>query len=82
MTITERDAPSMGDEAVAQVLEFELPDGPTVVRDVLAMRIGDVVVLTEGPDVAEGDPELARQRERFEDLTGQAVDGAAGVLAD
>jgi hypothetical protein len=51
-------------------------------RDVLAVRIGDVVVLTEGPDVAQGDPELDRQRKRFEDLTGQAVEKAPGALAD
>jgi hypothetical protein len=82
VTITEREAPQLGDEAIAQVIEFDMPEGPNVLRDVLVVRIGDALVLTEGPDVAEGDPALDRQRERFEDLTGQAVDKAARVLSD
>jgi len=49
---------------------------------VLLVRIGDALVLTEGPDVAEGDPELDRQRRRFSDLTGQAVDKASRILSD
>jgi hypothetical protein len=49
---------------------------------VLVVRIGDALVLTEGPDVAVGDPELDRQGQRFKELTGQAVDKAAGVLTD
>jgi hypothetical protein len=64
------------------VIEFDLPEGPTIMRDVLTVRIGDALVLTDGPDVAEGDPELDRQRERFDDLTSQAVDKATRILSD
>jgi hypothetical protein len=32
--------------------------------------------------VAEGDPELDRQREHFDDLTGQAVDKTTRILSD
>lgn len=82
VTISEREAPPLGDEGVAHVLEFDLPEGPTVLRDVRTVRIGDVLVLTDGPDVAEGDPELDRQRERFDDLTSRAVDKAMRTLSD
>ena len=82
VTITERNAPPLGDEAIAHVIEFDLPEGPTILRDLLAVRIGDALVLTDGPDLAEGDPELDRQRKRFEDLTGQAVDKATRILSD
>jgi hypothetical protein len=82
VTITEREAPPLGEEAIAHVIEFDLPEGPTIMRDVLTVRIGDALVLTDGPDVAEGDPELDRQRERFDDLTSQAVDKATRILSD
>lgn len=82
VTISEREAPPLGDEAIAQVIDFDMPEGPNVLRDVLVVRIGDALVLTAGPDVAEGDPELERQRERFEDLTGEAVDKATRVLSE
>ena len=82
VTITEGNAPALGDEAIAQVIEFDPPDGPTILRDVLVVRIGDALVLTDGPDLVEGDPELDRQRKRFEDLTGQAVEKATGILSD
>ena len=81
VTITERDAPPLGDEAVAHVLEIDLPEGPTILRDLVTVRIGDALVLTDGPDMAEGDPELGRQRERFDDLTRQAVDKADRTLS-
>jgi hypothetical protein len=82
VTITERDAPALGDEAIAHVVEFDLPEGPTILRDLLTVRIGDALVLTDGPDVAEGDPELDRQRRRFDDLTGRAVDKATRILSN
>lgn len=82
VTITEAAAPALGDEAIAQVIVSDQREGPTLLRNVVAVRIGDALVLTEGPDVAVGDPELDRQRERFGDLTGQAVDKAAEVLSD
>ena len=81
VTITERDAPPLGDEAIAHVLEFDLPEGPTILRDVVTVRIGDALVLTDGPDMAQGEPELGRQRERFDGLTGQAVDKATRILS-
>jgi hypothetical protein len=82
VTITEAAAPALGDESIAQVMVFDLGEGPTLLRDVLAVQIGDALVLTEGPDVAVGDPELDRQSERFRGLTAQAVDKAARVLSD
>ena len=81
VTVDEAAAPALGDEAIAQVIVFDPRDGPTLLRDVIAVRIGDALVLTEGPDVAVGDPELDPHRERFRDLTGQAVDKAARVLS-
>ena len=75
-------ATPLGDEGVAHVLELDPPEGPTILRDIRTVRIGDALVLTDGPDVAEGDPELDRQRERFDDLTSQAVDKAMRTLSD
>jgi hypothetical protein len=82
VTITDRDAPPLGEEAVAQVIEVDLPEGPTILRDVVTVRIGDALVLTDGLNVAEGDPKLDRQRERFDDLAGRAVDKASRILSD
>ena len=77
-----REAPQLGDEAVGVLIEFDQEEGPTILRDVVIVRIGDVLVLTEGADIAEGDPQADRQQERFEELTRQAVDKATRILAD
>ncbi len=83
VTVTEAAAPAMGEEALAQVIVFDRgEEEPTMLRDVLAVRIGNSLVLTEGPDVAMGDPELDRRHGVFGDLTRQAVDKAARVLSD
>jgi hypothetical protein len=82
VTVTERDAPPLGDEAIAHVVEFDPPEGPAILRDVLIVRLGDVLVLTEGVDRVEDDPQADRQQDRFHDLTGQAVDKATRILAD
>ncbi len=77
-----RDAPQLGDEAMRMVVEFDQDDGPTILRDVVVVRIGDVLVLTEGADLAEDDPRADRQQERFDELTRQAVDKATRFLSD
>ncbi|WP_409330782.1 hypothetical protein [Trujillonella humicola] len=74
------DAPALGDEAVALVHEIRLPEGTIVLRDVVVVRIGDALVLTEGPDVAADDPALGDVRQQFAELTAQAVDKAAQEL--
>ena len=75
------EASPLGHEAAAVVHEIEMPDGTTVLRDVVVVRIGDALVLTEGPDVAEDDPALEDARQQFRDLTAHAVDKAARTLA-
>ena len=77
-----RDAPQLGDEAVGVVIEADPAEGPTILRDTLIVRIGDVLVLTEGVDRVEDDPQADRQQERFDELTGQAVDKAIRILSD
>jgi hypothetical protein len=77
----ERNAPPLGDEAVALVQRFELSPDLTVLRDVVVVRIGDALVLVDGPDLAEGDSTAASAREQFEELTAQAVEKANLVLA-
>jgi hypothetical protein len=62
-------------------MEFDPPEGPTILRDTVVVRIGDALVLTEGPDRVEDDPEAGRQRERFDELTRQAVDKAIQTLS-
>lgn len=82
VTITEGDAPPLGDEAIAQVVAFDLPEGPTILRDVSIVRTGDVLVLTEDVDRVEDEPQAGRQQDRFHDLTGRAVAKAARILSD
>jgi hypothetical protein len=82
VTITERDAPLLGDEAIAHLIEFDRPEAPTILRDVLIVRIGDVLLLTEGVDRVEDDPQAERQQDQFHDLTHQAVDKATRILSD
>ena len=77
-----RDVPQLGDEAVCVVIEFDQDEGPTILRDLVIVRIGDVLVLTEGVDRVEDDPQADRQQERFDELTAQAVDKATRILSD
>ncbi|MGK5110836.1 MULTISPECIES: hypothetical protein [unclassified Geodermatophilus] len=77
-----REAPQLGDEAVGVVMEADHDDGPTILRDTMIVRIGDVLVLAEGVDRSEDDPEADRQQERFDELTRQAVDKATSILSD
>ena len=51
-------------------------------RDLEIVRIGDVLVLTEGVDRVEDDPQADGQQERFDELTAQAVDKATRILSD
>jgi hypothetical protein len=81
VSLLPRDAPRLGDEAVGVVIEADQADGPTILRDSTVVRIGDVLVLTEGLDRVEDDPEAERQQQRFEVLTEQAVEKAASVLS-
>jgi len=74
------DAPSLGDEAVALVHEAALPDGTTVLRDIVGVRIGAALILTEGPDVAADSPELGAARQQLRELTARAVEEAAAAL--
>jgi hypothetical protein len=76
----QQDAPRLGDEAVAMLMEYDPSEGPTILRDTTAVRIGDALVLTEGPDLTEDDPEASRQRQRFIDVTRQAVEKATRTL--
>jgi hypothetical protein len=82
VTITKRNAPLLGDEAIAHLIEFDRPEAPTILRDVLIVRIGDVLVLTEGVDRVEDDPQADRQQDYLHDLTDQAVDKAIRILSD
>lgn len=82
VTLLPRDAPHVGDEAVGMVIRFDRDEGPTVLRDVVILRVGDVLVLTEGIDRVEDDPQTDRQQERFDELTEQAVDKVIRVLSD
>ena len=69
--------------AECRSFEHRLEAGRTAtvtITEQAAPPLGDVVVLTEGPDLAEGDPELDRQRERFDDLTARAVEKATRTL--
>ncbi|MGY1743061.1 MULTISPECIES: hypothetical protein [unclassified Blastococcus] len=77
----ERDVPPLGDEAVALVQSFELSPELTVLRDVVVVRIGDALVLVDGPDVAEGDETADSQRQQFDELAAQAVEKAARALS-
>ena len=80
--ILPRDAPMLGDESVGVLIEADPDEGPTILRDVMLVRVGDVLVLTEGVDRVEDDPQADAQQERFEELTRQAVDKVNRSLSD
>ena len=73
VTFTEGPAPDLGDEAVGQASRFDFEDRPDSTVDLIAVRIGDVIVFTNG-ERYDGSPRASLDTARLEDLTRQAVD--------
>ncbi len=79
VTVSERRAPRLGDESVAFAVRADPTDGPTVDYEVVVVRLGDALVLTETSRV-EGEPKLSMEPARFEALTRQAFQKAQAKL--
>lgn len=80
ISVVQRNAPPLGDQAVALELRADAAEGPTVSSDVVLVRLGSVLVLTEGQRV-DGDPDVSLDQERLDELTGRAVEKAEETLA-
>lgn len=74
-----RQPPRLGDEAVAVVVQTDPADGPITYADVVVVRHGKVLILTEGHRV-DGDPRISLERSQLEALTRQAFDKVQGKL--
>jgi hypothetical protein len=79
LTFDERPAPELGEQAVAQVLRFDFQDTPDQFVDLIAVRLGDVVVLTNG-ERFEGNPDSSLDTDRLDELTRRAVEKVEGSL--
>ncbi len=73
VTFTERPAPDVGGEAVSQALRFDFGDGPDSTVDLIAVRLGDVIVFTNG-ERHDGEPQASLDPSLLQDLTRMAVE--------
>lgn len=55
VSVAEREAPPLGDESAALVITTDPEEGPGLTLDVMAVRLGSYIVLTDSA-VVEGDP--------------------------
>ena len=79
VAVVQRDAPPLGDEAVALEHQVAPDEGPSLVLDVIVVRVGSALVLTDGERV-DGDPVRSLDQRRFDELTGLAVEKARSTL--
>lgn len=73
VTAREQVAPDLGDGAVANALSFDFADGPDSVVDLIAVRLDDVIVFSNG-ERFEDEPDASLDRARLLELTRRAVD--------
>jgi hypothetical protein len=75
----QRDAPRLGDEAIALEHRVDPDEGPSLVLDLVVVRLGSALVLVDGERV-DGEPDRSLDRQRLDELTGRAVDKARTAL--
>lgn len=63
----------MGDEAVGQSARFDFADRPDATVDLMAVRLGNVIVLTNG-ERYDAEPQASLDTARLEELGRKAVD--------
>lgn len=73
VTFTGRPVPDLGDEAVAQEVHFDFAEGVDATVDVIAVRLDDVIVFTNGERFS-GQREASLEPAELADLTRQAVE--------
>ena len=78
-TFTQRPAPQLGDEAVALTLQLEPEEGPNLFADLVAVRVGNAIVFTNGERYEAG-PEDSLAPSRLDQLTQRAVEKAERTL--
>lgn len=79
INVSERQAPQLGDEAVAVVVQTDPADGPTAYLDAIVVRRGKALILTEAQRV-DGEPQVSLEQSRLDALTRQAFDKAQEKL--
>jgi hypothetical protein len=78
-TFTDRAAPQLGDEAVALTVELQPEDGPDLFLDMVAVRVGEAIVFTNG-ERYEDEPEAGLDPSQLDELTAEAVAKAEQTL--
>ncbi len=79
VSVAEREAPPAGGRTAALVITTDPEEGPGLTLDVMAVRLGSYIGLTDSA-VVEGEPDAGLERGRFDDLTRQAVEKARREL--
>ena len=78
-TFTLRPAPQLGDEAVALTLELQPEEGPDLLVDMVAVRVGKAIVFTNG-ERYEDEPAASLDPSRLAELTEKAVEKVKQTL--
>ena len=73
VTFTDRPVPQLGDETVAQSARFDFAGRPDSTVDLIAIRLGNVIVTTSG-ERYDGSPAISLDTARLEALTRTSVD--------
>jgi hypothetical protein len=73
VTFTERPVPELGDQTVGQTVRFDFAEGPDATLELLAVRLRNVVVLTNA-ERSEAAPDRGLDSAEFLALTREAVD--------
>ena len=79
LRVSGRKPPQLGDEAVAVVVQTDPADGPVTSADVVVIRHGKALILTESHRV-DADPPVGLEQSGLDALTRQAVDKAQDKL--
>ena len=79
VTLVQREGPPLGDERIALEHRVDPDEGPSLVVDVVVVRLGSALVLTDGERV-DGEPDRSLDLQRLDELTGQAVEKARTAL--
>ncbi len=73
VTFTERPMPDLGDETVGQTVRFDFAEGPDATLELIAVRLGNVIMLTNA-ERSDAAPDRGLDSAELLKLTSEAVD--------